>query len=90
MKKKVFVQVSMMWDEGPDTVIMIFTVPEPVTEDMITEELENMHNALCEDEDEEDVYGSAGRTPDVLAGEVCAKNGWKMEIWRPDVVLELN
>lgn len=90
MEKKLIVQVSMMWDEGPDTVIMIFTVPESVTEDMVIEELKNMHETICEDEDGDDIYSNAGRTPDILAGAVCRKNGWKMEILLLDIKLEFD
>ena len=58
-------RINFFWDDGDDMETFELTVPSNVSNAEILDVLKKEHEYLCE-EDEEDVYGKTGRTPETL------------------------
>ena len=88
MRKSVF-ELSFQWDDGPESKVIVLTVPENVTDNDIIGVLKATHQELCEDKDGEDVYGTCGRCPETLMTYVCKnKKDWSWD--EPDFALDLD
>ena len=77
--KTYIMRINFFWDEcdgGDDTQVFIMTVPDNETVEEIEKELENSHDNLCF-EDEDEWYDKCGRVPDTLVEYICEKHGWK-------------
>lgn len=71
-------KITFRWDDGDETRIIDIYTPEDITDKEVNDALKSMHDKLNDDE-ESDVYGTAGRCPETLAAELCEERGW---IWR--------
>lgn len=80
--------IAFQWDEGDDTKVIDIFTPDNVTKDTVESELVLGHEYLCNN-DEDDLYGKEGRTPETLVECICQKNGWHWEEHTPDITLSL-
>lgn len=91
--KDLIIQLSFLWDEGPDTVRFRLTVPDTLSTEDVEKKLKGTHDYLCEEEDEneETYYGANGRNPESLLQYICEENeGWSFSELSYDIDLELD
>lgn len=69
-------KLTYLWDGCNDICEIKITVPSNITPLMISEKLQQAHDFL-DQEDEEDIYGTQGRCPETLLDYICERNeGW--------------
>lgn len=74
--KKYNIRLNFFWDDGDDMKEFVLIVPIDVMLSEVNQAIVDAHHFLCF-EDEEDLYGSLGRTPETLIEFVCQKHrGW--------------
>ena len=76
--RKLLTRLNFFWDDCDDIKQCIVIVPDNVTDDEVAKALLDGHEFLCH-EDEEDIYGTSGRTPGTLLDYVCEKHGWSWD-----------
>lgn len=74
--RKVVFELNFQWDDGPESRTIVLTVPKDVTDEDIIAVIKDCHRVLCEDEDDMDIYGTEGRSPETLMNYVCEVRGW--------------
>lgn len=74
--RKVVFELNFQWDDGPESRTIVLTVPKDVTDENIIAVIKDCHRVLCEDEDDMDIYGTEGRSPETLINYVCEVHGW--------------
>lgn len=83
-------RLNFFWDDGDDIWEFKITVPENVTPLMVSEKLTETHNFL-DMEDNEDIYGTQGRSPVTLLDYICDNNdGWSWSDFDFDIDLNFN
>lgn len=83
-------RINFFWDDGDDMEIFELTVPSNVSNAEILDALKKEHEYLCK-EDEEDVYGKTGRTPETLLNYICDKYyGWSWRDFQYDIDVNFN
>lgn len=83
-------RINFFWDDGDDMEAFELTVPSNVSNAEILDTLKKEHEYLCE-EDEEDVYGKTGRTPETLLNYICNKYyGWSWRDFQYDIDVNFN
>ena len=87
--KKFNLRINFFWDDGDDMWEFSLTVPDNVSIEQIKETLIKTHDYL-DMEDETDLYGTAGRSPETLLDYMCEKQGWSWEEFDFDIDLNFN
>lgn len=86
--REVVFELNFQWDDGPESRTIILTVPKDKTDEDIIATIKDCHRVLCEDEDDMDIYGTEGRSPETLMNYVRDARGWS---WRDiDFALDLD
>lgn len=66
------------------------TVPNNVSNIEVADVLREEHEYLCTSDDE-DIYGTIGRTPETLLNYICNKyNGWSWREFQYDIDMNFN
>lgn len=82
-------RINFFWDDGDDMKEFNLTVPNNVSNDEIADILEKENKYLCT-EDDADIYGIYGRTPETLLNYICDKfYGWSWDDIEFDVDINL-
>lgn len=87
--KKFNLRINFFWDDGDDMKEFVLTVPDNVNIEEIEGVLFKTHNYLCM-EDETDIYGTMGRSPETLLEYMCQNQGWSWEEFGFDIDLNFN
>lgn len=87
--KKFNLRINFFWDDGDDMWEFSLTVPNNISTEEVKDALIKTHNYL-DMEDETDIYGTTGRSPETLLDYMCEKQGWSWEKFDFDIDLNFN
>lgn len=81
-------KITFRWDDGDETKIVNIYTPRETNDDDIKKALRETHDYLCL-QDETDIYGTAGRTPETLVDYLCEQKGWSWTEHQESNIIEI-